>query len=268
MGYTIQGKVVVITGAASGIGALTVKSFSEEGAKYVAILDISEDGGRTLEKEINEKYSTKAKFIKCDVSQEEQIENAFKTVLKENGFIDVVINNAGIFNERMYNKTINVHLKGTIIGSQKAYELMRKDNGGKGGTIINIASIAALQTDSALPIYTAAKGAIIQFSICLGKEPNYSRSDVRVISICFGGTNTPILSFSKDICLYDECYQDVLDNKEACRIQSVESAVNSLVHAFKNGASASTWLSVYDEPPQDITPRLTKFYDILMGVDE
>ncbi|GBP95240.1 15-hydroxyprostaglandin dehydrogenase [Eumeta japonica] len=127
---------------------------------HVAILDVAKDAGVALEAELKDKYGdNKAKFIKCDVSNEEELLNAYNVVIESNGHVDVVINNAGILNDSkdIYKKALEVNVTALITSTLKALELMRKDKGGNGGAIINISSIAGLMQTSLLPIYSAAK---------------------------------------------------------------------------------------------------------------
>lgn len=86
--------------------------------QYVAILDVNEQLGIKLENELNEKFAmSRAKFIKCDVSDEKQLKNAYKKVFDDAGYIDVVINNAGVINETAENfkRCIDINVVGIII---------------------------------------------------------------------------------------------------------------------------------------------------------
>ncbi|GBP95241.1 15-hydroxyprostaglandin dehydrogenase [Eumeta japonica] len=87
--YEVKDKVVLVTGGAAGVGALTVKKFLEEGAKYVAFVDVSKEAGVALEAELKKKFGAdKVKFIECDVTDEEQLFNAYGTVVDDNGHVD------------------------------------------------------------------------------------------------------------------------------------------------------------------------------------
>ncbi|KOB64250.1 putative alcohol dehydrogenase, partial [Operophtera brumata] len=102
MAYEWKDKIVLITGAATAIGA----------AVHVAVLDINEKAGVSLQDELNAKYGKKVKFYKCDVSDEEQLLGIFKAVVDEQGYLDVVVNNAGIMNDSLktYRKMIEVNV--------------------------------------------------------------------------------------------------------------------------------------------------------------
>ncbi|GBP31505.1 15-hydroxyprostaglandin dehydrogenase [Eumeta japonica] len=264
--FEVKDKIVIVTGGSTGIGALTVKTFLEEGAKYVAFLDVAQDAGVALEAELKEKYGPdKAKFLRCDVTSEEELLNAFDVVVKDNGYVDVVINNAGIMNDSpsVYKKEIDVNVTALVTSTLKAIELMRKDKGGKGGTVINIASTTGLVQGPFLPIYFGTKSFVLQFSNCIGMEPHYSRTGVRVIAVCFGPTDTALLTRAK-FGGFDEATDAdlaaVCHNNSA--FQRPEAAVAGVVEAFKRGASGSTWLADSDQPPVDITDDVKEGFSV------
>ncbi|KOB67737.1 putative alcohol dehydrogenase [Operophtera brumata] len=194
MTYEWKDKIVLITGAATAIGAAVVRILMEE--NHVAVLDINEKAGVSLQDELNAKYGKKVKFYKCDVSDEEQLLGIFKAVVDEQGYLDVVVNNAGIMNDSLktYKKMVDVNVTALCTGTIAAIDLMGKEKGGRGGTVINISSIVALyQSPCLLPIYYGTKSAVLQFSNCIGGEEYFSRSGVRVVAMCFGATDTPLL---------------------------------------------------------------------------
>ncbi|KAJ2952589.1 hypothetical protein O0L34_g6912 [Tuta absoluta] len=265
--YEVKDKVFFVTGGAAGIGAGVTKAFLEDGAKHVAILDLDVKAGKALETELAAKYGAKkVKFHKCDVTTKD-LEDGYDAVIKEFGYIDCVVNSAGIMNDgpKSFVKEIDINVTALIRSSMKAYNLMRKDHGGKGGAIINISSIAGLFNCKVLPVYAATKSAVLQFTNCMGMEPYYSRSGVRFVTICFGATDTTLLSSTKYGCIdkeTDDCgiFEKVLSELP---VQKADSAVKGLVEAYKSGESASTWLISADKPGVDITKNVGKAYGIL-----
>ncbi|KAJ8725470.1 hypothetical protein PYW08_003653 [Mythimna loreyi] len=263
--FEIRDKVFFITGAAAGIGAGIVRAFLEEGAKHVAALDVDVNNGKALEEELMAKYGNdKVRFHKCDVTTND-LDAVYDNVINDFGYIDVVINCAGIMNDRpnAYLKEIDINVTALIRSSFKAYNLMRKDQGGSGGTIINISSIVGLFQAQLLPVYTATKSAVLQFSNCLGKEPHFTRSGVRVLTLCFGCTDTSLFSSSKMGAFDKETDQLLTDSLGILPMQKIESAVDGLIHAYKHGESASTWLVTSDRPAEDITGNVSKAYEIM-----
>ncbi|XP_073944310.1 15-hydroxyprostaglandin dehydrogenase [NAD(+)]-like [Choristoneura fumiferana] len=267
MAHDLKGKVALVTGAANGVGAFIVQMLLDEGAKHVAILDIDEAAGIAYQKELTSKYGTgKAQFYRVDVTNDEQLFAAFYATAESQGGLDLVINNAGIMNDapHIYKKEIAINVTALITSTLKALELMRKDDGGKGGTVINIASIAGLCQMSIMPIYWATKSAVIQFSNCIGKEDYYEKTGVRVVTVCYGATATALIASenlgSLDTNLDGENVASIIKDHD---IQRAESAAKGVIDAYKMGASGSTWVASRDQPAVDITDNVNRAYDIL-----
>ncbi|XP_068629701.1 15-hydroxyprostaglandin dehydrogenase [NAD(+)]-like [Battus philenor] len=263
--YNLNDKVVLITGAATGIGARVVRLALDEGAKHVAVLDIAEEAGIALQNELNSKHgNNKASFIKCDVSNAEQLLAAFDKVKNKFGYIDVVVNNAGILNDnhKMYVKQIDVNVTALVTSSLKAFELMRKDQGGKGGTIINIASVAAICVVPVTPIYSATKAAVLKFTTAMGTDIYYSRTEVRFISICFGATDTALLSKEKMGSFDTHVETVILNSLASLKWQRPESAAQGVIDAYKKGTSGSVWVVAGDKPASDVTDLYNKSFEV------
>ncbi|XP_026317309.1 dehydrogenase/reductase SDR family member 11-like [Hyposmocoma kahamanoa] len=113
MVYQWRDKVVIITGAATGIGEAVVRRLMDESINHVAVLDVDESNGKSLQQESITKYgANKVKFYKCDVINDDQLFSVFNSVKIEQGAIDVVINNAGIMNDswETYKKEIAINV--------------------------------------------------------------------------------------------------------------------------------------------------------------
>lgn len=188
-------KVVVITGSTSGIGEATAKRFAEFGATLI-ITGRNEIKGKELEKQLS--ALTKAEFIRCDVSDENEVITLAKYIEDKYGRVDVLFNNAGVMLqsleiERMptedWQKTFDINTNGIFYMCKYIKPLILKAK----GNIINNASIAGLQHYAAgrSYAYSASKAAVIQFSHQMAK--NYGEEGVRVNCICPGIIDTPIL---------------------------------------------------------------------------
>ena len=266
MVYELKDKVMLITGAARGIGSHIVRVALDEGVKQIAILDIDESNGVALQDELNEKYGNdKVKFIKCDVTNEEQLISNFKAVLGDKNTEYIVINSAGIYNDswRAYRKEIEINMTALITGSLIALDLMRKDKGGKGGAIINMSSIAALCNFTYLPVYNATKSAVMQFSVGIGHDDYYLRTGTRVLTMCFGLTDTEIFSTDNRGTFDEIMGQKLSEDLKTYPMQKVESASRAVMDAYKLGKSGSIWLSNVDKPAEDITKYHVQAYEIL-----
>jgi NAD(P)-dependent dehydrogenase (short-subunit alcohol dehydrogenase family) len=189
----LAGKIAVITGTASGIGAESARLFEHEGATVIGIdLDAEQAvGGLT---------------IAADVSDEEQVRAALATTVEEYGRIDVLMNNAGInptddgsvieTSLESWQRVQDVNLRGVFLCCKHGIPYML-ENGG--GSVINVASfVAVLGAAVSQGSYTASKGAVLALSRELGVE--FAARGVRVNALCPGPVNTPLLKelFSKD----------------------------------------------------------------------
>lgn len=195
----LNGKVAVITGGASGMGRSTVLRFLREGARVV-IADYNErTGADTLAAAAAEGLGAHARFIKVDVAREQDIEAMFACAVDSFGGVDIVFNNAGVggaigpLTETTvadWDYTFDVLAKGVFLGIKHAARIMRAQ--GRGGAIINTASVAGLSGDAGPLVYSAAKAAVISLTQSAAVELGPDR--IRVNAICPGFIATPLAS--------------------------------------------------------------------------
>jgi NAD(P)-dependent dehydrogenase (short-subunit alcohol dehydrogenase family) len=190
----LDGKVALITGAASGIGRATALLFTKEGAK-VAVADYVPAGGQETVKMI-QKAGGEAIFIEADVSRKTDVERMVKTTVNSYGRIDILYNNAGIgqrgvsmleTTEEEWDRVLNINLKGVCLGSKYVIPVML-DQGG--GVIVNTASIVGLVGLPGNPAYSVSKAGVIQLTKMMAAE--YGRQNIRVNCICPGAIKTPM----------------------------------------------------------------------------
>lgn len=204
--YNFQGKVAIVTGATSGIGAASAEQFAVCGAKVV-LVGRNIDKGNALEQSLTAKGYT-AKFVRCDTSDETAVISMISTVVDLFGGIDILFNNAGVMLpsmeiERMpvedWKKTFDINVTGYFLVTRYAKPYLQKSK----GCIINNASIAGLQHYAAgrSYAYSASKAAVIQFSHQMAK--NYGPEGIRVNCVCPGVIDTPILG-DRDRKIYAE----------------------------------------------------------------
>ena len=189
----LAGKVCVITGAASGIGAESAALFRSEGARVVGV-DLREDSlGVDL-------------ALGCDVADEEAVRAMYARTREEFGRIDVLLNNAGISpvddgsvletSLEAWERVQNVNLRSVFLCCKHGIPHLLE---GGGGSVINTASFVAVMGAATSQIsYTASKGAVLSLSRELGVQ--FARQGVRVNALCPGPVNTPLLQelFAKD----------------------------------------------------------------------
>lgn len=191
---SLEGKVGIVSGAASGIGFETSKLLSEYGAKMV-LLDVSEESGKRAVEEIKENGG-EAIFVKCDVTNNDDCKNAIEKTKDEYGRIDILFNNAGVtfrktvvqLEEAEWDAVINVGLKGTYLLSKYAIPIMAE---GGGGSIINTGSGWGLKGGDYAAAYCAVKGGIVNLTRAMAID--HGPQNIRVNSVNPGDTDTALL---------------------------------------------------------------------------
>ncbi|NUL02469.1 SDR family oxidoreductase [Streptomyces lunaelactis] len=194
------GQLVLVTGAASGIGRATAFAFAEAGARIVAVDRDAEGTARTAEMS-RLIGSPEAWGETVDVGDEQAMEKLAEKVATEYGVVDVLVNNAGIglsgsFLETStedWKKVLDVNLWGVIHGCRLFGRQMAER--GQGGHIVNTASAAAYQPSKALPAYSTSKAAVLMLSECLRAE--LAGAGIGVSAICPGFVNTNITSTAR-----------------------------------------------------------------------
>ena len=167
----LEGKVAIITGAASGIGRATAILFAQEGAKVV-VTDINDKGGTETVKLIKEEKK-QALFVHADVSKEVDVKTMVKTAKESYGKIDILVNNAGVVlvkpiietTEQDFEKVVNTNYKSVFLCTKHVLPYMKK-----GGTIVNVASISGHVGQINHAVYGGTKGAIIALTRALAWE--------------------------------------------------------------------------------------------------
>ncbi|MDJ0463410.1 SDR family oxidoreductase [Streptomyces sp. H27-C3] len=194
------GQLVLVTGAASGIGRATAFAFAEAGARIIAV-DLDAEGATRTAEMSRLIGAPQAWGETVDVSDEQAMEKLAEKVATEYGVVDVLVNNAGIglsgsFLETTaedWKKVLDVNLWGVIHGCRLFGKQMAER--GQGGHIVNTASAAAYQPSKALPAYSTSKAAVLMLSECLRAE--LAGQDIGVSAICPGFVNTNITSTSR-----------------------------------------------------------------------
>ncbi len=182
----LDGKVCVITGAASGIGAESARLFGDEGATVVGV-DLAEDSVGDL-------------VLAADVTDDEQVKGIYARAREEFGRVDVIFNNAGInpgddasvldTSLEAWQRVQDVNVRSVFLCCK--YGIPHLIEAG-GGSVINTASFVAVMGAAVSQVsYTASKGAVLSMSRELGVE--FARRGVRVNALCPGPVNTPLLA--------------------------------------------------------------------------
>ncbi|XP_049337367.1 15-hydroxyprostaglandin dehydrogenase [NAD(+)] isoform X2 [Astyanax mexicanus] len=178
----LLGKVALVTGGAQGIGRAAAEILLENKAK-VALVDLNQAVGEECKGALDLQFGEgNCIFIQCDVTDRGKLQEAFQSTVEQFGRLDIVINNAGINNEKNWEKTIEVNLTSVIKGTYLALDHMSKEYGKEGGVIINVSSMAAFLHSPHQPVYTATKHGVIGFSRAMaavsdrgGNDAHYNR---------------------------------------------------------------------------------------------
>ncbi len=191
---SLDEKIAMVTGAASGMGLATAELFSEMGA-VVALIDINEKDGNSAASQIRE-AGGKAKFFLCDVTSDVECSKTVESIFKEFGRIDILFNNAGVIRrknmldleEKDWDLVVDVNMKSIYLLSRYVIPIMIK---GKGGSIINSGSGWGIKGGSNAVAYCAAKGGVVNMTRAMAID--HGKDGIRVNCVCPGDVDTPLL---------------------------------------------------------------------------
>jgi NAD(P)-dependent dehydrogenase (short-subunit alcohol dehydrogenase family) len=189
----LAGKVAIVTGGASGIGAGIVEKFLAEGARVV-IADVERDRGQDFAATLG----ADAAFRLVDVSEPDQVSALVANTVETFGALDVMVNNAGVSSKMHrsfldddladFRRVMSVNVLGVMAGTRDAARQMASSGG---GSIINVSSIGGIQAGGGVMVYRASKAAVIQFSKSAAIE--LAHYEIRVNVIAPGNIPTPLL---------------------------------------------------------------------------
>ena len=190
----LAGRVAIVTGGASGIGAAAARRFAAEGASVV-VADIQHNLGAAVADEIG------GLFAQLDVADDAAWDGLMTTVTDRWGRLDVVFNNAGVVSGQSiedldlatWNRTLDVNLTGVMLGCKHGVALMKRNPGGPSGSLINTASTAAYAAMPADAAYSATKSAVRMLTKSVAAHCARAGYKIRCNSLHPGATDTPIL---------------------------------------------------------------------------
>lgn len=239
---TLNGKVALVTGAASGIGRATALTFAREGAKLV-VADMNEDGGQQTVHMITENGG-EATFVQVDVTSAAQIEAMISTTVETYGRLDCSFNNAGTegttmvstidYKEEDWNRVLSINLTGVWLCMKYEITQMLKQGG---GAIVNTASVAGLVgSRGAGSAYAASKHGVVGLTKTAALE--YAKHNIRVNCVCPGVIRTPMME--RMLTRTPELEQQYIAAEPIGRLGMPEEIAESVVWLCSEAASFVT----------------------------
>ncbi len=189
----LQGKVAVVTGAASGIGEGIAQRFVQEGARVI-LGDIQDEAGQAVADSLGDS----ARYLHCDVTSDDDIAALVQAAPEEFGRLDIMVNNAGALGPvgsildiavDDWDATISLLLRSVFLGMHHAGRVLVDQ--GEGGSIISMASIAAHDPGNGPHVYGTAKAGVVHLTQRVALE--FGEQRIRVNAICPGGIVTPLV---------------------------------------------------------------------------
>ncbi|CAH1108280.1 unnamed protein product [Psylliodes chrysocephalus] len=252
MVFNLDGKVAVVTGGASGIGLHYAKELLRNGVQGVTLADVNPTNGDIAIKEIDNEFGiNRAIFVKTDVRDRQQLENAFQKTVEKFRFFDILVNNAGILNDAIWEEQIDINVNGTIHGILLAIDdFFPKYKQSHEGVIVSIASTAAVDCYVHIPIYSATKAAIVALTRAWGTPEIYETKKTRFFSVAPGVTFTPLIfdMYGRNLGpVYEEYLRNHLD-KGLWPSQEPDHVAKELMKLIKFAHNGSMWIVEGGDP--------------------
>ena len=235
----VNGKVCIVTGAASGVGREDALLLAREGAKVV-LTDLNDEAGRQVAAEIGEN----ALFIRQDIANEADWQNVIKVTLERFGRLDVLVNNAAILalgsiedtSLELWQKVQKINTEGYFLGCKYAVQAMKESGG---GSIVNMSSVAALGGMPMFCAYSASKGAVAAMTRSVALHCKQQGYRIRCNSVHPDGINTPM---TQPLTGFQAIPQETLDQDPMNRMCAPRDIANVVLFLasdesrFVNGA--------------------------------
>jgi len=249
MSKRLAGKMALISGGASGIGAASVKRFISEGAKVV-IGDINSDKGEALAAQ----YGDELSFTKLDVTSASSWASAVKFATSKMGGLTTLVNSAGVsiagsiedISLEDFRQTISINLEGTFLGTQAGIKALKAV---KGAAIVNVASTLGHKGGSFVPAYCASKGGVLLLTKASALHCSENKYDLRINTISPGAIHTEMVDpYIKAGIEAGASAEDVIkgfaDNHPMKRLGTPDEPANAILFLASDESSYSTGIDI------------------------
>ena len=239
-----DGKTIVVTGGALGIGRAAVEIFVERGAS-VLMIDWDEVAGAELEASVNE--NGKCIFRKADVSKHDAVQSAIEDAFESFGSIDSLVVSAGIqrygtaltTDDAQWDEVLGVNLRGAWNAARATLPYIQK----QGGSIVNVSSVQALASQQNVLAYTVSKHGLIGLTRSMAMD--FARDGVRVNAVCPGTVDTPMLKWAASLdpdpnSVYDAC-NAMHPLGRIAQPSEIAEVVAFLAHESSSFVTGSVW---------------------------
>ncbi|XP_017773992.1 PREDICTED: 15-hydroxyprostaglandin dehydrogenase [NAD(+)]-like [Nicrophorus vespilloides] len=250
--FPISEKVALVTGALGGIGQEYIRALLQNNIKGVALVDINDACAEKFIEDLKKCFrGQRLFFIKADVTDLQQLEDAYKKTIDHFHHLDIVVNNAGVLDERNFERTLNINLIATIRSTYLAFNKYLKDfKGGDEAVVVNTSSIVGLMPYDCIPTYSLTKRGVITLGMVMGTKGHYERTKVKIITICPGGTETPMLDMYSD--MPDELAEMSEGLMNESTFQSPEFLGKGLIKILHEATNGSVWICQNCQPATQV----------------
>lgn len=236
---SLRGRVVVITGGASGIGEAFVRAFAEQKSRVV-FLDIQDEAAQLLIEAVTAAGFTVPTYFPCDLTNADLIQSTLATIVEQFGTIDILVNNAGNdtrhtideATSEFWDRMMAINLKSQFFMARAVIPAMQK---AQRGSIINMSSISFMIPSTGLPVYVTAKAAIVGMTRTLARE--LGPHNVRVNAVMPGAIET---ERQKRLWLTEEYRAEILARQSLKRMIAPDEVARLVLFLASDDSSAIT----------------------------
>ena len=236
---SLRGRVVVVTGGASGIGEAFVRAFAEQKSQVV-FLDIQDEAARLLIEDVTAAGFTAPTYLRCDLSSVDSIQSTLESIATNFGTIDTLVNNAGNdtrhtmdeATSEFWDRMMAINLKSQFFMARAVIPAMQK---AQRGSIINMSSISFMIPSTGLPVYVTAKAAIVGMTRTLARE--LGPHNVRVNAVMPGAIET---ERQKRLWLTEEYRAEILARQSLKRMIAPDEVARLILFLASDDSAAIT----------------------------